>query len=93
MRKKSGAKSKSAPAPASGGPRFRTLDVRPILARGEEPFATIRARLRALARGQGLRIVAPFVPAPLIEMVRSEGFSTALARRGDGGWEVCFWRE
>lgn len=93
MQKKSGSKSKAATEAASGGPCFTTLDVRPILARGEEPFATIRARLRALESGHGLRIVAPFVPAPLIEMLRSEGFSTALARRGDGGWEVCFWRE
>ncbi|MFZ5496880.1 MAG: DUF2249 domain-containing protein [Verrucomicrobiota bacterium] len=72
---------------------FKTLDVRPRLARGEEPFSAIRARVDALGDGQGVTILAPFMPAPLIEMLRSEGFASAIEHRADGAWAVSFWRE
>lgn len=72
---------------------FKTFDVRPLLARGEEPFAAIRARVDALAAGQGVTILAPFMPAPLIELLKSEGFASSLERRTDGAWAVNFWRE
>lgn len=73
--------------------KFKTLDVRPVLARGEEPFPLIRAEVDALEPGRGLRVVAPFMPAPLVELLRSEGVSTAIERRSDGGWVVSLWRE
>lgn len=76
-----------------GARRFSTFDVRPMLARGEEPFDEIRARADALADDNGLVVIAPFLPAPLIEVLRSEGFASAAERRADGGWAVSFWRE
>ncbi len=72
---------------------FKTFDVRPLLSRGEEPFAAIRSRVDALAAGQGVTIIAPFMPAPLIELLKSEGFASSLERRADGAWAVNFWRE
>lgn len=74
-------------------PKFKIFDVRPNLARGEEPFPLIRARADALKPGEGVTIIAPFMPAPLIELLKSEGFSSTLERRGDGAWAVNFWRE
>ena len=74
-------------------PKFKTFDVRPNLARGEEPFPLIRARVDALKAGEGVTIVAPFMPAPLIELLKSEGFQSTLERRHDGAWAVNFWRE
>jgi uncharacterized protein (DUF2249 family) len=74
-------------------PKFMSLDVRPMLARGEEPFDAIRARVDALAPGQGLTVIAPFMPAPLIEVLKSEGFASSMERRADGGWTVNFWRD
>jgi hypothetical protein len=74
-------------------PKFKTFDVRPVLARGEEPFAAIRARVDGLAAGQGMIVIAPFMPAPLIELLKSEGFASSLERRADGAWAVSFWRE
>lgn len=71
---------------------YKTFDVRPLLARGEEPFAAIRARVDALAAGQGVTLIAPFMPAPLIELLKSEGFGSSLERRPDGSWAVSFWR-
>jgi len=73
--------------------KFKVLDVRALLARGEEPFTPIRAQVDKLTAGQGLTVVAPFPPAPLIEILRSEGFQAALEHRADGAWAVNFWKE
>ena len=69
-----------------------TFDVRSILERGEEPFPFIRAKVDALKPGQSISVVAPFMPAPLIELLKSEGFGAAIERRPDGAWTVCFSR-
>ena len=74
-------------------PTFKSFDVRPILARGEEPFAAIRERVTALTPGEGITVVAPFMPAPLIELLRSEGYQSSLEHRADGGWAVNFWKD
>jgi uncharacterized protein (DUF2249 family) len=74
-------------------PKFKVFDVRPHLARGEEPFPLIRARVDALKAGEGVTVLAPFMPAPLIELLKSEGFSSTLEHRHDGAWAVNFWRE
>lgn len=74
-------------------PKFKTFDVRPHLARDEEPFALIRSRVDALKAGEGVTIVAPFLPAPLIELLKSEGFHSTMERHADGAWAVSFWRE
>jgi len=75
------------------GATFKTFDVRPLLARGEEPFGLIRARIDALPPGQGVTIIAPFMPAPLIELLKSEGFAATAEHRHDGSWAVSFRRE
>lgn len=72
---------------------FKTFDVRPHLARGEEPLPLIRSRVDALTTGQGVTILAPFMPAPLIELLKSEGFHSTLEHRHDGTWAVNFWKE
>lgn len=66
------------------------LDVRPQLARGEEPFGAIMAAVDALAPGQPLRLVAPFRPAPLFTVMANRGYASADRRRDDGAWEVTF---
>jgi len=73
-------------------PTFKSFDVRPNLARGEEPFDLIRSRVDALKPGQGVTIIAPFMPAPLIELLKSEGFQSSMDRRKDGAWAVNFWK-
>lgn len=64
-----------------------------MLTRGEDPFRDIRALVDALAPGHGLTVIAPFLPAPLIEVLKSEGFASSLERRADGSWSVNFWRD
>ena len=73
--------------------KFKTLDVRPILARGIEPFSQIRARLARLAPGEGLSVIAPFLPSPLIEKLGREGFQSRVERQIGGFWITHFWRD
>ncbi|MBM3879012.1 MAG: DUF2249 domain-containing protein [Verrucomicrobia bacterium] len=72
--------------------RFKELDVRALLARGEEPYPRIREVIAALASREGLAITAPFLPSPLIEKLGSEGFSSRVERRAGGAWTAFFWR-
>jgi uncharacterized protein (DUF2249 family) len=76
-----------------GTPKFKTFDTRPYFAKGEEPLQFIRGQVDSLKPGQGLTVIAPFIPAPLIEILKSEGFKSTLERRTDGGWAVNFWRQ
>lgn len=73
--------------------KFKMLDVRPILARGADPFSTIRAALDALQPNEGVSVVAPFLPSPLIEKLGSEGFRSRVERQVGGSWITHFWRD
>ena len=73
--------------------KFKTLDVRPILAKGVEPLSKIRDNIEALGPDEGLSVSAPFLPSPLIEKLGSEGFESRVERQVGGGWTVHFWRD
>jgi uncharacterized protein (DUF2249 family) len=73
--------------------RFKRLDVRPLLQRGEEPLPAILQRVEALSDGEGLIVVAPFLPSPLIERLGSQGFRSKVERGDAGSWIVYFWPE
>lgn len=73
-------------------PTFKRFDVRKLIARGTEPFPEIRKRVDALKPGEGLAVIAPFFPAPLIEKLRSEGFGTRAEPQPDGSWVTYFAR-
>jgi uncharacterized protein (DUF2249 family) len=46
---------------------FKRFDVRDLIAQGDEPLPQILDRVHRLGRGQGLVIIAPFLPSPLVE--------------------------
>jgi hypothetical protein len=73
--------------------QFKNFDARPALMRGVEPYPEIRKRANELKPGEDLAVVAPFLPAPLIENLGSEGFKSKVERAGDGSWAAYFWRE
>ncbi len=73
--------------------KFKRLDVRPLLARGEMPLPEIRRQVDALGSGHGLLLLAPFPPAPLVELLRGEGFASRMERGRQGEWKVYFWRD
>ena len=71
---------------------FKRFDVRPLLARGEEPLPAIRQRIAALGDDEGLVVIAPFLPAPLIALLQGEGVATRFEHGTAGEWIVYFWR-
>lgn len=73
--------------------RFKRFDVRDLIRRGIEPFSEIRQRVDKLKPDEGLIIVAPFLPSPLIEKLSSEGFASKVERGAGADWMVYFWRE
>src|SRR5580765_4763312 len=73
--------------------QFKRFDVRDLLQRGAEPLPEIRKRVDALKKEQGLIIIAPFLPSPLIEKLGSEGFASKVERGTGADWIVYFWRE
>jgi hypothetical protein len=72
--------------------KFKRFDVRPLLRRGTDPLPEILRRVQALRPGEGLIIVAPFLPSPLIELLGSQGFASKVERGGGESWIVYFWR-
>jgi len=73
--------------------KVRTVDVRALIARGEEPFKKIMATVDALGPDEGLIVIAPFLPSPLIERLQSAGFQARPERLADGSWQTFFRRE
>ena len=72
--------------------RYRRLDVRRMIARGEEPLARIRETLSRLESAEGLELHAPFLPTPLIERLSSEGYEYRFECTRAAHWTVYFWR-
>ena len=73
--------------------QFKRFDVRDLLHRGIEPFPEIYQRVSKLKPNEGLIIVAPFLPSPLIEKLGGEGFASKVERGSGADWMVYFWRE
>jgi hypothetical protein len=73
--------------------QFKRFDVRDPIRRGVEPLPEIRKRVDALKAEEGLIVVAPFLPSPLVEKLHSEGFASRVERGQGTDWMVYFWRE
>ena len=73
--------------------QFKRFDVRALIRRGVEPFPEIRRRVDALKPDEGLIIVAPFLPSPLVEKLSGEGFLSKIERGAGADWIIYFWRE
>ena len=69
-----------------------TLDVRPIIAAGEEPFDWIMRTVGELNVDEDLIIIAPFEPVPLEGVLGSQGFNFDAIEIGAGDWQVTFTR-
>ena len=70
-----------------------TIDARPIIAAGDEPFDLIMETVAALDDGEELIIMAPFEPVPLEGVLGSQGFSYEVLELGAGDWQVTFRRQ
>ncbi len=69
-----------------------TVDARPMIAQGEEPFETIMAAVSELEPQEDLVVLAPFEPVPLEGVLSAQGFSYQAAEIGGGDWQVTFSR-
>ena len=67
-----------------------TLDVRPDLRAGGEPFPRIMQAIAGLAPGQAFRLLATFEPVPLYAVLARKGFAHHATRRGAEDWEILF---
>jgi uncharacterized protein (DUF2249 family) len=86
----------TAPLPAAvsaaGVTIANDLDVRPVLAKGGDPFQLIMKSLTGLDAGKAIRLIVGFEPAPLYAIVRSLGYAWHTERDG-GVVNVWFWRD
>lgn len=73
--------------------QFKRFDVRELIRRGIEPCPEILQRVANLKLGEGLILVAPFLPSPMIEKLGAEGFCSKVERGNGADWMVYFWRE
>ena len=68
------------------------LDVRPDIARGEEPLSKILTVARGIEPGGRLVVRAPFVPVPLFGVLAKLGFENETENLGPEGFRITFRR-
>jgi hypothetical protein len=74
-------------------PVAEALDVRPLMARGEEPFRAIMGAARTVPVGSVLRLTVGFEPLPLYDALAKQGFAHFARRQDVDAWRVDFRRE
>ncbi|HSO76923.1 MAG TPA: DUF1858 domain-containing protein [Bacteroidales bacterium] len=65
-----------------------SIDIREMLNRGEQPVHEVLAAAKRLEKDQILMIIAPFVPAPLLDKTLSLGYQHWVEDAGDGSFTV-----
>jgi len=74
MEDENGEKPLKLPDWVSMAKEVREFDARPIIEAGEHPLNMVREEVARLNTGEVLKLITPFVPAPLIQIVRGEGY-------------------
>lgn len=69
------------------------LDVRPLLAAGEDPLSKVIELSATVAPNEIMVIEAPFNPAPLRNVLASQGFSSWGRKISDAHWRISFRRD
>ena len=70
-----------------------TLDVRPMIAAGNEPFDAIMGAVSGLQPEEELELLAPLDPIPLYQVLGAQGFSHETEALGGGDFRVVFRRK
>lgn len=81
-----------APVAAAGVATERELDVRPILAKGGDPFGLIMKATAELGEAEALHLVVGFEPAPLYVIMRQTGRLAHTEQRA-GAYHVWFFKD
>lgn len=61
-----------------------SIDVRPGLANGIDPFKSIMSKLSEIAPGKTLLVINSFEPAPLIRILKGKGYHISVASKEPG---------
>jgi uncharacterized protein (DUF2249 family) len=69
------------------------LDVREEIRQGSKPCGLITRAVETLQPGQSLRLIAPFEPVPLFDLLGSQGYGHQATALPGGDWEVLFSRD
>ncbi len=77
---------------AHGVTSARTLDVRPVLEKGGDPFSLIMKTTQTLGATEALHLVVGFEPTPLYVIMRSAG-RLALTEEHAGVFHVWFYKD
>ena len=70
--------------------RLTELDVRPVIASGNDPLQMIMEQVKTVQPGQVLKIINTFEPTPLILMLKKKGFETYTDKINHGHIETYF---
>lgn len=62
----------------------RFFDATEVINRGESPLSTLTGEARRLTGDEILKFKAPFVPAPLLDMLKEQGFEVFSLQKEDG---------
>jgi hypothetical protein len=69
-----------------------TLDVRPMMAEGNDPFGAIMRVVEGLGPDEEFELLAPLEPVPLYEVLGARGFRYQTWPLGGGDDRVVFRR-
>ena len=69
---------------------MKKLDVRPLMAEGQEPFDAIMGAVAGLEPGEEFELTAPLEPVPLYQVLGARGFSHQTEPLGGGDYRVVF---
>jgi len=74
--------------PGAATPALLALDVRPLLAAGDEPLDEILAQLRRLLPDGVLKLLAPFRPTPLLGLLAARDYRVEVREFAADCWGV-----
>jgi TusA-related sulfurtransferase len=68
----------------------QTIDIREMLNKGEQPVHEVLAAIKKLNESEILEIIAPFIPAPLLDKTLSLEYKHWLDKKSDSEYLVYF---
>lgn len=53
----------------------RRFDARPMIQSGQQPMGRVLLQIKELSEGEIYELTTPFVPAPLVDLIRKKGYA------------------
>lgn len=73
--------------------KITTLDVRPVINEGHDPFNTIIQAVKKINEGEVLKLINSFEPAPLIPILNKQGFDSFVEVESDEVINTYFFKK